>query len=85
MTLIDKIKRATGPKAELGGVLLDLMVEYFQLCSDANDEKAHAARQPFGSSARADRELAADVAVEKAERLEALIVQLAGPIEELLG
>lgn len=84
MNLIDKIKQATGPKAELGAILVELMVEYFQLCADANDEKAHAARNPFGSTERADRELAAEVAVEKAERLEELIVRLAGPIEELL-
>jgi hypothetical protein len=77
-----KIRAATGPPAELGAVLVDLMREYFSLCGEALKLR----RIPAGASpiAAASRIWDAEHMETRAETIEKVVEKIAGPIEAVL-
>jgi hypothetical protein len=70
-----KIRTATGPPAELGAVLIDLMREYFSLCGEALKLR----RIPSASRVRDAENMET-----RAETIEKVVERIAGPIEAIL-
>jgi hypothetical protein len=85
MKLSEKIKRATGAKAELGALLVDLMGDYFDACADANAWESRIRR--LGPDAMCYREYneKLDRAIILGEVLEDVLTRITGPIDDILS